>query len=56
LYAEHLSPAQREILVATYVEGDTVAEAARLLAPLGSAKSRIFVRSRRCVRPSPKEA
>jgi RNA polymerase sigma-70 factor (ECF subfamily) len=38
-----LSPAQREILVATYVEGHTVVEAARLLGvPLGTAKSRIF--------------
>jgi RNA polymerase sigma-70 factor (ECF subfamily) len=38
-----LSPAQREILVVTYVEGHTVAEAARLLGlPLGTAKSRIF--------------
>jgi RNA polymerase sigma-70 factor (ECF subfamily) len=38
-----LSPAQREILVETYVEGHTVAEAARRLGlPLGTAKSRIF--------------
>jgi len=38
-----LTPAQREILVVTYVEGHTVAEAARLLGvPLGTAKSRVF--------------
>ena len=38
-----LSPAQREILVITYVQGLTVAEAARRLGvPLGTAKSRIF--------------
>jgi len=38
-----LNPAQRAILVETYVEGHTVAEAARRLGvPLGTAKSRIF--------------
>ena len=38
-----LSPLQREILVETYVEGHTVAEAARRLGvPLGTAKSRVF--------------
>ena len=44
-------PAQREILVETYVEGHTVAEAARLLGvPLGTAKSRIFYALRLCAR------
>jgi RNA polymerase sigma-70 factor (ECF subfamily) len=38
-----LSAAHREILVETYVEGRTVAEAAqRLGLPLGTAKSRVF--------------
>src|SRR5205085_260635 len=38
-----LRPAHREILVETYIEGRTVAEAAqRLGLPLGTAKSRIY--------------
>ena len=38
-----LTPAQREILVVTYVQGLTVAEAARRVGvPLGTATSRIF--------------
>jgi RNA polymerase sigma-70 factor (ECF subfamily) len=38
-----LRPAHREILVETYIEGRTVAEAAqRLRLPLGTAKSRIY--------------
>lgn len=38
-----LRPAHREILVETYIEGRTVAEAAqRLNLPLGTAKSRIY--------------
>jgi RNA polymerase sigma-70 factor, ECF subfamily len=40
---QNLSPAHRQILVETFVEGRTVAEAAqRLQLPLGTAKSRVF--------------
>ena len=52
-----LTPAQREILVETYVEGHTVAEAARRLGvPLGTAKSQDLLRARGpAQRPSTRE-